>query len=293
MRKFKNLLEMFIFGLVKFISLFPFWILYALSDLLFLIAYYLIGYRKKVVRKNLRLVFPELDDKERKRIEKRFYHHLCDVMVETIKLLSLSDKSLGKRVTVVDAELVDKNCEEGKSTILFLGHYGNWEWVPFITRHFHKQQVFAQIYSPLKDSAVGKTVHAIRNRFGAENISKDRAYRRLLEIQHNGKRFVTGFISDQRPLGTNLHHWTNFLGIDSAYMAGGETIGKRLGADFLYLDVNKTGRGRYTLTFRPLEVREDGEENPVTRAYLREMEATIRRDPAIWLWSHNRWKAQR
>lgn len=275
------------------LAVLPLRVLYLLSDFLFFVGYHLIGYRKGVVRKNLSLAFPEKSAKERLEIEKGFYRHLADVIVETLKLLHISDAEIDRRVEVSGAGMVDEAAEHGVSTILFLGHYGNWEWVPAITHHFLRRQIFAQIYSPLHDEISKRVVWKIRNRFGAENIPKNRAYRRLLEITKGGGQFVTGFIADQRPLGNNLHNWTKFLGVDTAYMVGGETIGDKLGAVFLYLDVEKLARGHYRLTFRKLEPLKDGLPDPVTRAYLHALENTIRREPRYWLWSHNRWRAHR
>lgn len=292
-RKLEKAFSIVIAAVAKTTARLPLTVLYGLSNFFCFIGYHVIGYRKNVVRKNLKLVFPDMSDRERRRIEKEFYHHLADVIVETLKLLHISDEEIDRRVEVVGAEIVDDAAAAGESTILFLGHYGNWEWVPAITRHFKRKQVFAQIYSPLHDEISKKVVGEIRNRFGAENIPKSRAYRRLLEIKRDGQQFVTGFIADQRPLGKNLHNWTEFLGIDSAYMVGGETIGNKIGCRFVYLDVEKLSRGHYRLTFKPLQPLSDGEPEPLTRAYLKSLEKTIRRAPQYWLWSHNRWRAHR
>ena len=42
----------------------PFWILYGLADIAYVVIYYVVGYRKKVVKENLRNSFPEKTDKE-------------------------------------------------------------------------------------------------------------------------------------------------------------------------------------------------------------------------------------
>ena len=139
-----------------------------------------------------------------------------------------------------------------------------------------------------------RTMLRIRSRFGLECIPQDRAVRRLIGIEREGQKFVIGFISDQRPSGKLLHHWTGFLGIDTPYMVGGETIGNHVDARFVYLDVEKTSRGYYRLTFCPVEPDPgDREEYPYTREFMRMLEKTILRNPAYWLWSHKRWKRHR
>ncbi len=133
----------------------------------------------------------------------------------------------------------------------------------------------------------------LRCRFGTENILLNNTVRRLIEINREGRAFICGFISDQRPFTPELKHWTDFLGMDTAYVNGGEVIGTKLGAEFFYVEMCPEKRGHYVLTFSRLEPLDDGEENPYTRAYLHRLEDSIRRNPPYWLWSHNRWKRKR
>ena len=133
----------------------------------------------------------------------------------------------------------------------------------------------------------------LRSRFGTENIPMAKTVRRLMEIRRDGENFVCGFIADQRPFTPTLKHWTDFLGIDTAYVNGGEVIGTKMDADFVYAEMMPVKRGHYVLTFSPIEPLGDGEENPYTRAYLARLEESIRRSPSSWLWSHNRWKRRR
>lgn len=276
------------------IAYLPLRILYLLSDLAYLILYRVVGYRKRVVRHNLEIAFPEASEPQRRKWEREFYHHLCDTFIESMKLLHISDREVYDRVEICNSELVDEAVRAGHSVVLMLGHYGNWEWVSSIATCFKVPVVTAQIYHPLSSHVMDELMLQIRSRFGAENVAMKTAVRHLLGIEREGRKFVCGFIADQRPTGNALHHWTDFFGIDTAYLVGGESIGEHIGARYVYLDVEKRRRGRYRLTFRPIEKREgDTGEYPMTRQYLRMLEATIRRAPAYWLWSHNRWKSHR
>ena len=253
-------------------ALLPLGGLYLFSDMAYFIVYYVIGYRRKTVRHNLELVFGTSDRKRLGRIEKKFYRHLCDCMVETVKLLHISDKEIDRRVDVTNGELIDGIVRSGRSVVLFLGHYGNWEWVQAIIHHFHEPLVGGQIYRPLRNKVMDRLMLKVRSRFGLECIPQKNAVRRLIGIEREGKKFVIGFISDQRPLGSALHYWT----------------------DFLYIDVEKTSRGHYRLTFVPVtpDPSDDGQ-NPYTREFMKMLEKTIYREPAYWLWSHKRWKRHR
>lgn len=268
--------------------------LYLFSNLGYYIVYYIVRYRRKNVRHNLELVFGTSDRKRIIRIEKKFYRHLCDCIVETVKLLHISDEEIDRRVDVTNGELIDGIIRSGHSVVLLLGHYGNWEWVQAIIHHFHEPLVGGQIYRPLRNKAMDLLMLRVRSRFGLECIPQKKAVRHLIGIERSGQKFVIGFISDQRPLGASLHYWTDFLGQDTPYSVGGETIGNHVGAAFVYIDVEKTSRGHYRLTFVPVvpDPSDDGP-NPYTREFMKMLEKTIYREPAYWLWSHKRWKRHR
>lgn len=280
----------FALTLLTLIAHLPLKLMYLVSDFAFVVLYYVVKYRRKVVAANLKLAFPDATEQQRKRWERQFYRHLCDVFVEAVKLLHISDKEVDKRIEIIGAELVDDNYRAGRSTVLLLGHYANWEWVTAIIAKFQTPVMSSEIYHPLSNKTMDRIMLKIRSRFKGENIPMARAVRRLLEIERTGNKFVCGFIADQRPRGKVLEHWTDFMGIDTPYIIGGETIGERVGAGYLYIDMEKISRGHYRITFKPIEVPEgDTGEFPVTRQYLRMLEGTIRRAPQYWLWSHRRW----
>ncbi len=275
--------------LLKSVALMPFRMLYAISDFLFLVIYYLIGYRRKVVLQNLHNSFPEKPDHEIKLIEKEFYRHLCDCIVETIKLLRMSDDELNRRITIKNAELIEQMAEDGKSVILLVGHMGNWEFGQKIVMHYKRPTENFFVYRPLKDKAFDEIFHVIRSRFNAGQLSQKATVRTLLKLSAEGRQFLVGFISDHRPPGKNVRHWTTFLNQETPYAVGGEEIGKHIGAHYAYLNIEKTKRGHYTLTFKDIQPA-DGEEYPYTISYLRMLEENIKCQPSYWLWSHKRWK---
>lgn len=280
-------------GLLRGIARLPLGMLYGFSDFAGFILRDVVHYRHKVIRKNLTRVFGDDPTVDIREIERAFYRNFCDVVIEAIKLLHISDKEMDRRVEVVNAHLVDEATAEGRPSVIFLGHYGNWEWVTAIVRHFKRKVDFSQIYSPLRNKVADEVMLTIRSRFGSESIPKERTVRRLYEIERSGGTFVTGFIADQRPLGTNLHHWMDFLGQDTAYMVGGEDIGKHFNARFFFISIEKPRRGHYRLEFMPVKPIEDGDPNPVTRGFMKMLERQIRKCPELWLWSHNRWMRTR
>ena len=279
---------------LRALALLPLGALYILSDIAYIILYKIVGYRRKVVRENLRLAFPDKSESELKNIEKEFYRHLCDVFIEAVKLLHISDRVLDKRVEVVNARLVDEAYRNNQSVILFLGHYGNWEWVSDIVRYFETPIHTGQVYHPLSNKVMDQVMLKIRSRFNADNIPMARTVRHLLRIEDSGSHFIVGFIADQRPAEKILKHWTSFFGIETPYIIGAETIGQHVNACYLYMDIEKKGRGRYKLTFVPVKPpADDKEQYPYTREYLRLLEKSIRRAPAYWLWSHKRWSRRK
>lgn len=276
--------------LMRAVAFLPLSCLYIASDVLFFVVYYLTGYRKKVVFNNLTSSFPEKSEKEIKSIARGFYHFMCDIMVETIKLLSMSHKEIKRRVIVTNPDLINASLEKGISTVILLGHYGNWEWVQEIGEYFI-ESYRGSIYHRLKSKFWDDVFIALRGRWNMHIIPQEQAVRTLLEKSHQPWAF--GFIADQRPREALKGNWTEFLNHETSFITGPEDIGQRVKADFFYLDIERFKRGYYRLTFKKLSPVNDGEPYPYMRAYLREFENTIRRAPSLWLWSHKRWKFDR
>ena len=276
-------------GFFHLIALLPLFILYGLSNLFFPLIYYIAGYRRKVVRINLEHAFPQLAEKEIKTIEKRFYRHFCDCFLETIKLLHISDKQIKRRVQVSNPELIEQMADNGKPIILFLGHYGNWEWAQAISMYYKHPEINGQIYRPLNDKVMDRIMLKIRSRFDTVSIPQKKAVKRIFSMRNAGKQFMIGFISDQRPNSSNMHYWTKFLNLDTPFSAGGETIGEKIDAQYVYLDVQKLKRGHYFMTFKEIVPQDTEADYPYTKEFLRMLEETICRAPEYWLWAHNRW----
>lgn len=276
-------------------ALLPFSLLYILSDLLYFFVYMIVRYRLRVVRSNLSASFPELDKKELLNLEKRFYHHFCDYFVETIKLLHISDEEMQKRMFFEDLDIVKNAMKDGRSVIMYLGHYCNWEWIPSITMYFkNTDYIFGQIYKPLQNKAIDKLFLKIRSRFGSLGIPKNDTLRTIVRLKKEGKQTLIGFMADQTPAPQSIHYWTEFLNHDTPVFTGVERIAKQTDFLVIYLDIQKIKRGVYKATVKLVnENPKEEPENKITETYIRMMEKTILRNPAYWLWTHKRWKRTR
>lgn len=277
---------------LKALALLPFGVLYRISDLIYLVVKHVLHYRRAVILGNLRRSFPEKSEKEIADIADKYYRHLADLIVETVKLLHVSDKVMRKHVEVRNAEIVDDLTADGRPMVMFLGHYGNWEWAQEVSHYYKRPQVTCELYRPVRDTAMDDIMKRIRSRYHTTLIPQKKAVRQIIGMTNEGVLYIAGFIADQRPYSMKgKHHWTTFLNQDSAYVTGGEEIGRHVNAHFAYLDIEKPRRGHYVMTFKEMNVPDDDkDENPYSRLYLKMMEDTIRREPQYWLWSHNRWK---
>lgn len=206
----KTFLSYMIYGFIWLISLLPLQVLYLFSDFLYFVLYCVVRYRRKVVDTNLRKSFPEKSDEEIVRIRRKFYHHFCDLSVETFKLLNMSEKSIKKRCKYNNAEIVDKYFDEGKNVIVVLGHYGNWEWLCCFSL-FNSRPVFLPLYKPLHNKVMDKMYYKIRSSFGALPVAKKDALRTMIKYKREGKPTLTCFIADQTPNKYNLNYWTGFF----------------------------------------------------------------------------------
>ena len=283
-----------VFSFVYCLSLLPLRVLYILTGGIYLLAYRLIGYRTDVVRKNIRDSFPDKSEKERKKIEKDFYHFLADYIAETIKLMTMSKKEMARRMTVSNYELIGEAEAKGQTVAAFLGHYCNWEWVTGIAIHFAPASYGSQVYHVMENKVFDKLFLHIRERMGSKCIAMADILRRRIECLRRNQPMVIGYIADQVPFWNNIHYWTNFLNHDTPVLTGAETLTKRFGDRAVYLDLRRVRRGYYHIDVKPLFLdTKDVPDWEITEKYYRELEQTILRQPAFYLWSHNRWKRTR
>jgi len=281
-------------GVWYMLSLLPFWVHYLLSDLLYLLAYKIIGYRKKVVRSNLATSFPEKTQEELLQIEKGFYHFLGDYLAESVKLISISEKNLKKRLVFKGQETVERCVNDGQSCAVYLGHYCNWEWITSLPLWVTPKAQCGQIYHPLENKVFDRVFLRLRQRMGAVCIPMQDTLRKILEYRQQGQPVVIGYISDQKPQWVNIHHWVDFLHHDTPVLTGTERIARKVKHAVFYLDVRRIRRGYYEAEFR-LITREPQQmpEYRLTDVYYEMLEASIRRAPEFWLWSHKRWARTR
>lgn len=278
-----------IIAVLRLVAHLPLGVLYLISDFGYVLVYYIIRYRREVVRKNLVNSFPEKSLKEIISIEKKFYHSLCDTSIESFKTLHISDKEMRRRVDVQGTELVEAAAAEGKSVIALLGHCGCWEWVQEVTVRYKAPRISGEIYKHITSPFVQEVMNAIRSRWDTLLIEKDQAMRTLLRLNREKEPFLMGFISDQRAY-SNLRRWTVFMHQYADYLSGGEELARHIGAKILYIEVVRTKRGHYRLTFTDIVPEDLSGEAPYTIQFYKMLEETIRKQPEIWLWSHNRWK---
>jgi KDO2-lipid IV(A) lauroyltransferase len=272
----------------------PLWLLYVISDFLALIVHRVVRYRLKVVRTNLRNSFPEKTDKELRAIEKRFYRHLCDYGMELIKMTRISDEELDKRVQLVNFDLFYDQLDKGKSIILLLGHYGNWDWLSTLKRKFKPGSSLAAVYRPLKNPSIDELFIKARERFNTINIPKNNTLRAMIRIKQSKIPHVVAMVSDQTPSSSNLEYWTTFLNQDTAVLTGMDRIARQLDFSVYYVDTEVVKRGYYKATLSVIE-NDPASTQPyeICERFIRKMEQTIQRDPAYYLWSHKRWKYKR
>ena len=283
-----------IYSLWFLLSLLPLRVHYMLSDLLYLIIYKLIHYRIGVVRKNIQESFPEKDEDELLAIERGFYHWFCDYLAESIKLLTMSRSQMRRRMVFKGTEVVNEVVRSGQSCAVYLGHYCNWEWITSLPLWVTPEAQCGQIYHVLENQEFDKLFLKLRQRWGAVCIPMAETLRRLIQYKQANKPVVIGYIGDQVPFWNNIHHWCQFLNHDTPVLTGTERLARQTGHAAFYLDVRRLRRGYYEAEFK-LITREPKQqaEFELTDIYFRMLEESIRRDPACYLWSHNRWKRTR
>ncbi|MDR1116359.1 MAG: lysophospholipid acyltransferase family protein [Tannerella sp.] len=288
-----KILYVILFIWVKIHALLPMPVLYVLSDVLYFIIYHIIRYRREVVRINMKNSFPDKPG-ELHKLERRFYRHFADYIVETIKLAGISQKELLRRAHLNNPEMIKPLLARGHTCMmLVMGHYGNWEWFTGFPVCFGGDVQVHQIYRPLTNKAFDRLFIYLRTRFQALCVKKNEVVRDIVRLKQAKTPGLVVFITDQTPSKANIHYWSRFLNQESAILTGPERLARKFDIPVIFVDVRKIKRGYYSVDFQLMTDNPKGTpEFSITEDYVRRMEKSILRDPAFWLWSHKRWKHQ-
>lgn len=274
------------------VSILPFRLFYWLSDVVCFIVYNIVGYRKNIVRENLAVALPHLSSEERLVIEKKSYHHLCDMFLEMIKTMTISSEEMNKRFTITNIELIKEYEKKGKSIVLLASHYASWEWL--IT--LNDKTVFRGIgvYKKIANKYFDKLIRDIRSKYDAELVVTRDTIPLIAKNQKEGILCIYGLASDQSPKLDRIFHWDTFMGIEVPVHTGAEMIAKKYDLSVVFVKVKKVKRGYYQATFVPIT--DDPKSIPdfgITHTFIDEVEKQILEAPEYYFWTHKRWKHRR
>ena len=276
---------------LKSLSLIPFKVMYVLSDGLFYLLYYVIRYRRSIVRKNLTESFPEKSEQEILQIEKKFYRNFTDQVLESTKMATISPEEMSRRMKFTNVEAADAVLVSGKSIALYIGHYGNWEWVSSIPLWLDKKVRAVQIYHKLRNENMDKLMLQTRERMGAVSVEMRKTARYITEMANSGQVSIVGFIADQSPRKKEVRHFLPFLHHNTPVLTGTEKIIKHYDFEAWFLNMKRVKRGYYEAEL--IRIHENPKELPdfeLTAIYYQMLERMIQNRPELYLWTHKRFK---
>ncbi|SDX92363.1 KDO2-lipid IV(A) lauroyltransferase [Lutibacter oricola] len=283
------LVYILVYPLIWLISILPFKLLYLFSDFLYTILYYVVGYRKKVVLDNLKMVFPEKEEKELLIIRKQFYHHFIDIFMEMIKSFTISEKEMCKHYQFPNLEVFHKLYKNGKSTILVGAHYANWEWIMCLNNQvtYKGYAAYTKIGNPYLNNSILKS----RSKFG---VTLKQTSKIIREIEHNDTNNIQamyGLLSDQSPQLKKTHYWADFFGVKVPIHTGAEMLTKKYDMNLVFMNSKKIKRGYYETTFEVItENPRDFKDYELTDIFLDKVEKQVKSNPAYYFWTHKRFK---
>lgn len=274
------------------VTLLPLRVLYLFSDLIFLVLYHVIHYRRKVVETNLRNAFPEKSPDELRKIGRKFYRHLSDIMVETLKATHMSPKEIAGRFNARNRSLIDRFYSEGRDVVALSSHYNNWEWVSAMQMNTpHK---VLTIYKPLKNKYFDRFLLKLRTKYGLTVTPMHKILRDLVKCRSENVRTLSGFIADQKPPPDDNAYWTTFMNQETGFYRGAEKVALKYDMAVVFMNIVKVKRGYYNIEYEII-TEHPNQESPdfITSRYVEMLEDVIRAKPEYWLWSHRRWKHKR
>ena len=277
--------------MIKILSRIPMPALYAFAGFLYLLAYYVVRHRQHVIHEQLATVFPDLSAAERTRIHKQFLRNFCDVLVEVLKSVSMTEDQMRARVRILNLEAAEGFLGAGQSVMFVTSHLCNWEWLLHGVTVQLGHPVDAA-YKPLHDRWAERLMLGLRSRFGARLIPAKELLADFL--RRRGIVRALAMNADQAPISTDQRYWTKFLGQDTAFYIGAEQIARATRLPIIYLVMRRLRRGHYEVELRQLwDGRERTEPNQVTERYARACEIDVLKNPADWLWSYRRWRLKK
>lgn len=281
----------FVFFIVKLISFIPFWAIYILSDIMYFPLYYVIRYRRKIVRKNLTECFPEKSLEDIITIEKKFYHFLMDMMLESSKLATISPEKMKERMNFTNAHDVNDLLAKDKSIAFFIGHYCNWEWMTSFGLWIGDTVECTQVYHKLRNKTFDKIVKQLRERMGNSCVEMRHTARFVSKMKSENKSCILALIADHSPKRRDIKHYLEFLNHTAPVLVGPEKITKHYGYVPIFVSLKRIKRGYYECKFSIMH------DNPaslpdyeLSDIYFQCLEEEIRRAPEYYLWTHNRFK---
>ena len=281
--------------LVSALSWLPLGVHHALaSGIIYPLMYHVVRYRRRLVMQNLRLSFPEKSEAELKSIAKAFYRQFADTIVESVYGYRISDGEMRQRVEFRNMGEVNRLVDAAGGGIFMLAHFGNWEWMASVQQWVSPGVTEMNIYRRLKSAPMDALMLDIRSKRGGVCVEKQRVLREMVRYRAEKKPVTIGLLSDQKPRPEVTKYWTTFLNQDTGFLDGGEVLAKKFGYPVFYLYITRTKRGYYVADMRTISATpKDTAEGEITERYARLLEENIREQPALWLWTHNRFKWKR
>lgn len=271
------------------VSRLPMRVLYAFSDIIFVLNYYVIGYRKGVVMENLRHSFPELPERELLTIQKQFFKNFCDYLVETAKSFTVTSTELRVRVQHINQHLFHEAKAEGRNVVMLAGHVFNWEWITALATVIPQEHCHP-VYRKMQNEFWEGEIRKVRNQFGNQALEAHEVIRHMLKHPDDGNRAYM-FVADQSPYVDDVQHGITFLNQKTPVFTGYDRIATRMDLAFIYCDIRKVKRGFYQINYyRILPEGAKFKQFEIVRKFHENLEKTIRRNPAGYLWSHRKWK---
>ena len=287
-----SIIDRLVVVLCKIVARLPFWVIFGMADIFYVLIYYVVRYRRKVVHQNLINSFPDKSPKEIRRITKKFYNHLSDMGLETLKFNQMTEKEIDDRIKFHDLGIYEEYYQQNKSVIVLGLHHNNWEWSGAMQRLLKAQ--FLVVYNPVRNNkGLERFILDSRERFGAKSIQVNLSVRALLDSDKAERPQALILGADQTP-PPNSQFWTTFLNQETAFFSGPMKIAIKTNQPVILHHTRKVGRSRYEVFhYKLVENPKEVKPEEIMMAYIRKIEEIIKAEPEYYLWSHRRWKHKR
>ncbi|MBX1885956.1 lipid A biosynthesis lauroyl acyltransferase [Campylobacter peloridis] len=280
-----NYVYLSLFYILKvLVKILPSKLLNSFANLVALITYKLNYRHRKIIDINLKICFPEKDQKWRDETSLNIYKNFAKFGIDFVKNQNTSKEEIINKIYFDDEEQILNIMQSKKPLIVTTAHYGNWELLAL--SFGAKFQGISIVGRALDSMIMDKILSKNRTQFNIELIEKKGGLKKMLKALKEGRSL--GILTDQDAVD-NESIKIKYFNQDVNFIAGASVLAKKTQAMILPCFVYQKDEKFFVKTFKALDASKASVEE-LTKYQAKCCEEMIKFKPDEYFFFHKRFK---